>query len=96
MIITIVLFVISLGLMIYAHYNFISNTKFVNYDRMGASISFDRPFVLSILLLCTGLTLIKVIVWYYSIILFIILVVSGMIYKWKLLDKWVRPYRQNY
>ena len=92
----IVLFIVSFGFMVYAHYNFITTTKFVNYDRMGASVRFDRPYVLSILLLCIGLSLIGVIVWYYAIILCIILIMSGMVYKWKLLDKWVRPYRRNY
>jgi len=92
----IVLFITSFGFMIYAHYNFVTSTRFVNYDRMAGSISFDRPYVLSILLLCVGLALKGIIIWYFSILLFIVLVMLGMIYKWKLLDRWVRPYRQNY
>ena len=92
----VILFICSILLFALANYKFITNTKYVNYDRIVASIKFDRPYVLSVLCLCVALPLGKIVIWYLAIPLFIVLTMFGMLYKWYILDRIVRPYRRNY
>jgi hypothetical protein len=95
-ILSIIFFVLAVGIFALANYKFIKSSRYVNYDRAFASLKFDQPFIISNLFLCSGLALIKVLVWYYALLLFVILLFIGNLYKWQLLDKIVRRYRINY
>ena len=94
-ILAIILFLISAIFFIIAHYWFVLNTRYVNHDKMGASINFDIPFGLSNLFFWIALTVSGFSKWYISIICFILMVPISLVYKWYILDKLLEPFRKR-
>lgn len=82
------------GFILLAHWWFVLNTKYEHYDTMGASINFDQPFAVGALMISIGVGLGGWLQWYFCILLFIVLEVISLPYKWKILDPIVGCFRK--
>jgi hypothetical protein len=90
---TTIVFVLADLFFLQANYFFIVNTRHEHHNGMGASISFDQPFAISNILFQVGICLLGYYPWYAALASFVILQMLSLVYKWKILDKVLDPFR---